>query len=397
MLSSLPTVSNLPAPAPSANGAPAPGSGEASEAPEGGSFAQALEQAGSPASPAGAARARSAAGKGAAAAPRGRAEAGPATDPARAAAQGPDHTDTTDLEAPADREEPATPATVAELLADLQARSPAAAATSTSAPAAPARSGDTAEAGTPKAKAPTEFTEALRGATQPRHADTPSAPADRRGLPQPAPGGSVVATGAAAADRLALAADPSVLARAETGSAGPTPGVPTTGSAPPAGFATTLAATVAAAAPATAAPAEATLTAHPSSAAFGPQLGATLSTFVRQGIEHARLQLNPAEMGPVQVQIQLDGANAQILLGADNALTRQALEQSLPLLAGTLREAGLTLAGGGVFEQARQGGGEPGGERGDAGPAGRRDTLGEPAEAPARTPLRSRGVVDLVA
>ena len=41
-------------------------------------------------------------------------------------------------------------------------------------------------------------------------------------------------------------------------------------------------------------------------------------------------------------------------MAAENGLTRQALEQSMPLLAGSLREAGLTLSGGGVFEQPRQ-------------------------------------------
>ena len=151
--------------------------------------------------------------------------------------------------------------------------------------------------------------------------------------------------------------------------------------------------------------AEVHLPAAPGSAEFGPQLGAQISTFVRGGVEHARLHLNPAELGPVSVQIQLDGQNALVHLSAENAHTRQALEQALPLLAGSLREAGLTLSGGGVFEQPRQGGGaqadghhgaaaqqDRGDDRGDERADGRNDGL---HAGPAQ--VRRRGVVDLVA
>jgi flagellar hook-length control protein FliK len=87
---------------------------------------------------------------------------------------------------------------------------------------------------------------------------------------------------------------------------------------------------------------------------FAPQLGAQVSMMVRDGVQHARLHMTPAEMGPISVQIQLDGNNAQIHLAAEHAATRQALEQAMPTLAGSMREAGLTLTGGGVFEQPRQ-------------------------------------------
>ena len=145
---------------------------------------------------------------------------------------------------------------------------------------------------------------------------------------------------------------------------------------------------------------EAQLSATPGSAQFGEQLGAQISTFVRDGIEQARLHLNPAEMGPVSVQIHLDGQTAMVHLSAENAHTRQALEQALPLLAGSLREAGLTLSGGGVFEQARQGGGAQTGNDADrnAGNGSARDRGDDDQRtAGSATPARRRGVVDLVA
>ncbi len=139
---------------------------------------------------------------------------------------------------------------------------------------------------------------------------------------------------------------------------------------------------------------EARLSASPGSPDFGPQLGAHVTTFVRDGLEHARLQLHPADMGPVLVQIQLDGQTAQVHLSAENAVTRQALEDALPQLASQLREAGLTLSGGGVSEQAQQGRQAP-----SDNPARSTSTPGAARPVPqelSRAPVR-RGVVDLVA
>lgn len=101
----------------------------------------------------------------------------------------------------------------------------------------------------------------------------------------------------------------------------------------------------------TPAPAEARIAAPVDSQAFAPALAAQVSLFARDGVHSAILQLNPAEMGPVTVRIALDGSSAQVAFQADRAGTRQAIEASLPALAGALQDAGLTLAGGGVFQQ----------------------------------------------
>jgi flagellar hook-length control protein FliK len=143
--------------------------------------------------------------------------------------------------------------------------------------------------------------------------------------------------------------------------------------------------------------AEGTLASQPGSSAFATELSAQLTTYVRQGVQHARLQLNPADLGPVDVRIQVDGDAARVVLTAEQAPTRQWLEQALPSLAGSLREAGLTLAGGGVFER----GAGSGANSGQQPPAGRDDGLERDPEltAPPSLPLsgRRRGVVDLVA
>lgn len=68
----------------------------------------------------------------------------------------------------------------------------------------------------------------------------------------------------------------------------------------------------------------------------------------RDGIGEASLHLNPAEMGPIRVQITLDGQQARIDFAATHAATRELLEASLPALAQSLSSDGLTLAGSSV-------------------------------------------------
>jgi flagellar hook-length control protein FliK len=131
---------------------------------------------------------------------------------------------------------------------------------------------------------------------------------------------------------------------------------------------------------------------------FAPALGSQLSVMVRNGVEHAQLKLNPAEMGPIEVRISLDGTQAQVDFSAANAATRQALQEAVPALASALRESGLTLSGGGVFEQAREQRGDP--RQDGARPRGD-SPGGAPAlaagAAPAARATRARGVVDLYA
>lgn len=153
------------------------------------------------------------------------------------------------------------------------------------------------------------------------------------------------------------------------------------------------------AAAATPAPYAAQIQAPVGSPDFAPGLSAQVSLMVKEGLQEARLQLNPAEMGPITVQIQIDGTAAQVTMTAEQAPTRDALEQAMPALAGALREEGLTLTGGGVFEQPRQAGDGAGqAQAGAAGRSGGRGAGGD-GDAPA-APARQatpRGMVDLFA
>lgn len=130
---------------------------------------------------------------------------------------------------------------------------------------------------------------------------------------------------------------------------------------------------------------------------FAGALGARVAILAREGLEQARLNVHPAELGPIALRLALDGTQVRVDMSAEVASTRQALEQALPELASALRDAGFTLTGGGVFHQAPGEHREPPafarvpetGARAD-GPAERS------APAPART-VERRGLVDLYA
>ena len=85
---------------------------------------------------------------------------------------------------------------------------------------------------------------------------------------------------------------------------------------------------------------------------FASALGVRVSVLVQDGVQQAELHLNPAETGPVSIHISLDGTAARVDFGADLASTRAAIERGLPELASALRDAGFTLAGGGVSQHA---------------------------------------------
>jgi flagellar hook-length control protein FliK len=116
---------------------------------------------------------------------------------------------------------------------------------------------------------------------------------------------------------------------------------------------------------------------------FAATLGVQVSVLAQDGVQHAELHLNPAEMGPVSIHIALEGSAARVDFGADVAATREAIERGLPELASALRDAGFTLAGGGVSSHAgpRSNGGD---EAADA--PGSRARIGSPSGAAAAAP-----------
>lgn len=71
----------------------------------------------------------------------------------------------------------------------------------------------------------------------------------------------------------------------------------------------------------------------------------------KEGIQKASLQLNPANLGPVEVRLSVQNEQTNVMFIAQQAATRDALEQALPRLRESFSENGLDLADADVMEQ----------------------------------------------
>jgi flagellar hook-length control protein FliK len=137
---------------------------------------------------------------------------------------------------------------------------------------------------------------------------------------------------------------------------------------------------------------------------FVPRLSGELAILARDGVQEARVNVHPVELGPISVQIAVDGSTAQVHLAVDSAQTRELLERAMPTLAAALRDSGLTLTGGGVFQQPRQSPREPSADNPQGRAAGR-GRLGEdrvndvatPAGPAAARRWRQTGTLDVFA
>lgn len=150
----------------------------------------------------------------------------------------------------------------------------------------------------------------------------------------------------------------------------------------------------------------ATLAASPGSEAFPAALGEQLSTWMNEGVEYAQLELNPRDLGPIDVRISLRDGDTRVELGSSVASTREALEQALPQLAEALGDVGLAMSGGQVSDQpagGRSDGSDPQAQARQAtswlrGVGGMGGAGGEAAATPLpRGPVNPRALLDMYA
>ncbi len=142
--------------------------------------------------------------------------------------------------------------------------------------------------------------------------------------------------------------------------------------------------------------------------ALADRIGLWVAGAAQDGPMTAELRLNPAEMGPVHIRIELDGQTANVDFAAAALETRQAIETSLSRLSEALAEAGLSLSGGGVSDQPQQqawtqaqGQSDPGSGRGRgtsmSGPSGLGAEAPGSSTNPSRLPRGRAGGLDLYA
>jgi hypothetical protein len=131
-----------------------------------------------------------------------------------------------------------------------------------------------------------------------------------------------------------LTGDPQDL-KAVQPSAAPLPSIATIKTPPPAN-----------AAPSPAAPMQwsgSSIDVAPGQSGWNEALGERVTWMAGNKIQNAELRLNPAELGPLRVQISMDDGNATVTFTAQHPLTRDAIEQALPRLREMLADQGLSL------------------------------------------------------
>ncbi len=94
---------------------------------------------------------------------------------------------------------------------------------------------------------------------------------------------------------------------------------------------------------ATPAPAAALISAQLGSDEWQQAIGQQVVMFSRNGQQNAELRLHPAELGAVQISLQVDNNQAQIHLSSGHSQVRAALEAALPHLRTALAESGINL------------------------------------------------------
>ncbi|NOZ11311.1 MAG: hypothetical protein GXP09_09775 [Gammaproteobacteria bacterium] len=136
-------------------------------------------------------------------------------------------------------------------------------------------------------------------------------------------------------------------------------------------------------------------------AGWDQALGNRVMWLVNNGTQTAQLQLNPPELGPLDIRIRINQDQASIVFSSQHGVVREALDAALPRLRDFLQEQGLTLAQADVTDQglARQDEG-PGQQRYGGGPLeglGADDEALWMADLGGQIPLMGTGLLDIYA
>lgn len=131
---------------------------------------------------------------------------------------------------------------------------------------------------------------------------------------------------------------------------------------------------------------------------FDQAIGARVSWLADQKIGHAHIRLNPEDLGPVDVRLQMNGDKVHASFSSPHVDVRQALESSLPRLRELLGEQGFQLAHADVGHQGA-GDGSPSGQSagGSAGAGGDGEPSRGDTTVSAAQLIRQRGLLDAYA
>ncbi len=78
-----------------------------------------------------------------------------------------------------------------------------------------------------------------------------------------------------------------------------------------------------------------------------------VALLVKQGLKDAELRLNPPQLGPIKIQLNVHQDQANIVFTSQHAVVREAIEAAMPRLREMLADAGITLNDAQVDDQGR--------------------------------------------
>ncbi len=104
----------------------------------------------------------------------------------------------------------------------------------------------------------------------------------------------------------------------------------------------------------TTSPAIATNPLNPQQADFADKLSVQMQWMGQQKVQRAELQLHPAELGPLDIRLELDGQSLRAEFGSSHAEVRAAIESQLPRLRDMLAAQGFQLGDAQVGQQHRE-------------------------------------------
>lgn len=99
---------------------------------------------------------------------------------------------------------------------------------------------------------------------------------------------------------------------------------------------------------------------------WGEAVGNRLMMMVNGKVQSANIQLNPAELGPIEIKVSVNQEQATVNFVSNNAAVRDAIEEAFPRLKEMFTQNGLSLSDANVSQQSSQQGNQYTSEENDA-------------------------------
>ena len=137
---------------------------------------------------------------------------------------------------------------------------------------------------------------------------------------------------------------------------------------------------------------------------WSDEMGQKIVWLTGRAIQSAEIHLNPADLGPIEVQIKVQNEQAAVTFHAQNSTVRDMLESNVNRLREMMESNGVDLTevsvgseGSGSHNSARDGDGGEVGKNGESGSGAQSDLAGETSDELVQTSSVSNRIVDFYA